>query len=267
MKINLAELVKIQNPRKRKVEARPFSITKASENELARLYIEVLNIWAKGLNSEVLPEYRRTIDRLETQDSAAQMETILARLEGNAVAAILIFRSRLAAWLNKLNTRHLKQFINQLKYASNVDLSTAMRAADVAETLEDVIARNAALVRNVSDQARGRIADIVYRGMQNRTPPRQVAKQLNEALKLGRDRSLRIAQDQATKLAGALDKERQLQVGMDSFEWIHSGKKHPREEHKARNGKVFKWNSEVGRNDPPGYAINCGCKAKGVLQL
>lgn len=266
MKINLAAQTKVINPRKKKIEVRPFNVTKAYENDLAKLYLEILNIWAKGLNAQLLPEYKRTYSQL-TQDSVSDIEGIIAQLEGGAATAILTFRSRLAAWLNRLQARHLRRFVEQLKYSTNVDLTTQLRASDVAETLEEVIARNVALVRNVSDQARGRIADAVYRGLQNRTPPRQVAKELNEALGLGRDRSLRIASDQATKLAATLDEERQKQVGMDSFEWMHSGKKHPRQEHLARNGQVFRWDSDVGRNDPPGRAINCGCKAKGILVL
>src|SRR5690606_13412847 len=119
----------------------------------------------------------------------------------------------------------------------------------------------------VSDQARGRISDIVFRGLQNRTNSRQVAKEINEALQLGRQRSLRIASDQLHKLSVALDQERAEQLGSERAIWRHSKKRHPRLEHVERDGKYYAWNSGVMKNDPPGRAPFCGCRARPVFKL
>jgi len=272
MRIDLASQAKAAGTKRKTVEMREIVPTKAQTEDLARLYIPVIRTWAVGSRDRIMPAYRRSLDEQATvdgltRDRASDVEVEIAAVDQEAVRATFTFRGLLQSWLNALQLWHMRKVISGLKYATNVDLSTQLHAADVAETIEDVLARNTALIRDVSDQARGRIADIVFRGLQNRTPAREVARQINEAVQLGRARSLRIASDQTQKLSAALDKERQLQLGMDSFIWRHSKKAHPRLEHVARDGKTFAWDSDVGRNDPPGQAIFCGCKAKGVLRL
>ncbi len=160
---------------------------------------------------------------------------------------------------------HVNRIAAQLTYADNATLRTVLGPA--TETLEDYLVRNVALVRDVSDQTRGRISDIVFRGLQNRTPARDVARVIAEATGLGRKRSLRIASDQLNKLTGSLDQLRQEQLGFDSFVWRHSGKLHPRLDHLARDGNVYRWDSDVARNDPPGYLPFCGCRAMAHMEL
>lgn len=166
-----------------------------------------------------------------------------------------------------------------MQTATAIDLATLIGPQDVRETLETVIARNVALVRSVSDQTRERIADAVFRGLQARTPPRTVAREIAEAVAMGRKRALRIAADQNVKLGSALNEERRRQAGIDSFTWVHSGKMHSRPEHVARDGKLYSENAErVGQEyegrtirkvpeDKPGELPYCGCTSRAVLIL
>jgi len=147
------------------------------------------------------------------------------------------------------------------------------------ETLGAVIERNVGLVKSVSDEARRRIADSVFRGLQNRTPAREVAKDIREAVALERRRALRIASDQTVKVAAALNEERRRQAGIMAWEWIHSGKLHPRPEHEARDGKLYsddpadvgaEYQGRVVRKPPedkPGQLPFCGCTSRAVLIL
>lgn len=272
MRINLAAQARAAGVAKPRIEMREIIPTQAQETDLARLYIAIMRVWAVGVRNRILPAYRRSLEQQRANDSltldrAGDVEVEIEATEQNAVRSIFTFRGLFQAWASVFQRWHMNRVISSLRYATNVNLETQLHASDVAETIEDVLARNVALVRNVSDQARGRIADAVFRGLQNRTPAREVAKEINEALGLGRKRSLIIASDQTIKLSAALDQERQEQLGATSFIWVHSGKRHPRIEHLERNGKEFDWSSEVGRNDPPGRAINCGCKARMVLNL
>lgn len=272
MRIDLAAQARAAGVKRKTVELREIVPTKAQETDLARLYIAVMRIWALGVRSRIMPAYRRSMEQQQandglTRDRAGDVEVEIEAVEGEAVRSIFTFRGLFQAWADAFQRWHMRKIVEMLRYSTNVDLSTQLHAGDVAATIDDILARNVALVRNVSDQARGRIADIVFRGLQSRTPARDVAKEINHALGLGRDRSLRIASDQLQKLSAALDHERQEQLGMSEFEWRHSGKKHFRPEHRERNGKTFAWASEVGRNDPPGRAPFCGCKAKGILRL
>lgn len=266
MKVDLARQVKIAKPRLRKVEMPISNVTRAERADLARLYLAVLRVWVAGAKEELLAEYQTSLDELVT-DSPSSLRAKIEAISARAISATLIFERGFERWATMFSIRHLRKIISSLKYKTNVDLSTQLGPRDTAQTLAEVLQRNLALVRNVSDDTRGRMSDILFRNLQKRTPVREVAKEIDAALKLGRDRSLRIAVDQSEKLAAALDQDRQQQLGMDSFEWVHSQKKHPRIEHQARNGNIYAWNSEIGRDDPPGYKPFCGCKAKGVLNL
>lgn len=268
MRIDLAQQAKAKGTRPKTVEMRANEPTRAQERDMARLYMMVLRVWATGVKEKIFPAYKTSLEEQRfTRDSARDIEFAIGIVESEAVRSTFTFRNLFQGLLGRIQQWHLRRIVNDLKYKTGVDLATQMTAGDVASTLEDVLARNVALVRNVSDQARGRISDIVFRGLQNRTSASEVAKELNRALKLGRDRSMLIARDQLTKLSAALDQERQEQLGITDFEWMHSGKTHYRPEHKERDGNVYAWDSDVGRNDPPGRAINCGCKAKGVLRI
>src|SRR5690606_3725767 len=131
-------------------------------------------------------------------------------------------------------------------------------------TLQSILADNTSLIRSLNDQMRNGISGAVFRGLTNRTPARDVAREIRRQAGIGQTRAELIAADQLQKLTSRLDQARQEQVGLTSFEWAHSGKRHPRPEHVARDGKVFRWDSPVGRNDPPGRAIRCGCRSRAV---
>jgi SPP1 gp7 family putative phage head morphogenesis protein len=146
-----------------------------------------------------------------------------------------------------------------------VDLQTLIGPADVQETLDALIGRNVALVKDVSAQARGRISDSVFRGLTERRPAREVAKEIREAVAMSRRRSLNIASDQLTKVSSALDGERMRQAGIEKWKWMHSGKLHPRAEHKARNGKVYTFADPPP--DMPGEKPFCGCRKLAVVEL
>lgn len=271
--IPLAALTRAAGVRRSTVTLTPIIPTKAQADQLARAYLSVLRVWSEGWNGPLRAEYvasleeARRADAMLTRDSALGLQAIIERLQNGAVEATIRFTGLARAWGSVMSAWHLRQFVSKLLYSTKVDLSSQLTVGDTFETVETALTRNVALVRNVSDELRGRISDIVLRGLQQRTPVRDVAKQINEAVQLGRARSLRIASDQTVKLSAALDRERQLQVGMTSFEWMHSGKLHPRLHHLQRDKKVFAWSSEVAKTDPPGYAPFCGCKARGVLQV
>lgn len=261
--IDLRAILRAQG-RRRPLTLRPIQTTQAQAKALQRIYAPIMQVWSEGVRERILPAYARSLATF-TGDSPADIEVEIEAVDEEAVRATLDFRALFREWAQSLMLWHVNRIGQQLTYATNVDLTTQLGGAN--ETIEDLLARNTALVRDVSDQARGRIADIVFRGLQQRTPIRDVAKEINDALGLGRARSLRIASDQTVKLSAALDRLRQDQLGFTEFVWKHSGKVHYRPEHKERDGKVFSWQSDVALIDPPGYAPFCGCHARAHLEL
>lgn len=259
---------------KRDLTLRPIEPARSAEIALARLYLAVLKAWSPD---RILRDYTGGI----TTDAASDQTGAISEAENTVTRLILEFTSGLRSWLLRTERIHRDRWSAAVKSATELDLSMLLTGGEVQETLDLFLDRQVALVRNVSDQVRGRIADAVYRGYQERRPARDVAKDIREATGLARDRSLRIAADQNSKLSAALDRERQAEAGIDLFKWRHSGKKHPRRPHVARNGKIYeratgkqveadglkKAGETIERGDFPGEQPYCGCRAQAYLPI
>jgi SPP1 gp7 family putative phage head morphogenesis protein len=267
VRVNVAELAR-QAPRPRRSNAvlPPIVTTQAQVRELDRLYARVIKAWVTGIIGYVMPEYRKSFAAL-THDSPADLESAINITEGYAVTTGLSFGSEFTEWARGVDAWHTRRLTESIRYATNVDLTTMIGPEDARLTTEAALARNTALIRNVNEDIRNKVSGIVFRGLQTRRPVAEVSRAITEVTLIARARARRIASDQTVKLAAALDQERHQQLGITKFKWRHSGKVHYRPEHLARNGKVFEWNSPVGRNDPPGWQPFCGCKAQAVIEV
>ena len=215
----------------------------------------------------MLPEYRQTVDGLPAiGDSVDSTATTIEEAGGILTRLVLALGADLEEWVVLVEQWHRRQFANSFT-AAGVRLDTLLGPAEARVTLQSVLAENLSLIRSLNDQMRNGISGAVFRGLNNRTPARDVAREIRKVAEVSQRRAELIAADQLQKLSGRLDQERQQQVGADQFEWVHSRKLYPREEHKDRDGKKFAWDSPVGRDDPPGRAIRCGCRARPVIDL
>lgn len=252
-----------QGRRRGRAVFRPIVPTNALAADLARVYLAAVKEWADALG-RIEAEYARTLAAMTT-DSASDLEREINAAEGGFQRLLLQLTPRLREWALRTERWHREKWRAAALSATGIDLQTILTPQATRETVEMVVARNVALVRNVSDQARQRISDAVFRGVQQRRPARDVAKELREATGMARDRSIRIASDQATKLTSALDTERMKEAGIDKWEWKHSGKRHPREDHRARDGKEYSW--KTAPNDMPGELPFCGCRKLAVISF
>ena len=279
MRFDLAKMIK---RRKRTVTIRPFRSTKAQADDLAAIYARMLvPMWE--IVKPLADLYARELDRKLQTDSIDELGATIDAMGEAIKRLVLTLTPDLRDWALRMESVQRGHWVRSVLSATDIDLSTMLGPQDVAEDVGSFLQRNAALVRDVSEQARGRIADAVYRGFQSRTTAREVAKVIAEAVDMGRARARRIAADQSNKLAAALNEERQRQAGVDVFKWVHSGKAHPRSWHKVRNGKLYELNTGKGvtfdngeksytgevieAGDRPGQAPFCGCTAQGVLIL
>lgn len=240
---------------------------KALQTDLARIYMRVVNQWAAICRERLLPLYASTLDEI-MRDSVDEMAAAQEQ-SGNLLTRLFaLITPELNEWAIAVEAWHRRRFVASI-LPTGVDVSTLIGPADSRMTMQVAVDANVALVRSVSDQTRERIAGVIFRGFQQRLPARTVAKQMNDAVGLGRKRSMRIASDQLAKLSSALDEERFRQADIEKYEWAWSGKLHPRDWHKARNGKVFPLSGDgaVPKGDAPGEPPFCGCRRRARLEL
>lgn len=73
-----------------------------------------------------------------------------------------------------------------------------------------------------------------------------------------------IARDQIASINALLTRERQQAVGIESYRWRTNIDGREREEHRERDGEIFRWDSPP-EDGHPGEPIQCRCWAEPIL--
>jgi SPP1 gp7 family putative phage head morphogenesis protein len=271
MRYDLRALTRRSNPgiRRKTIVFRPIVAPGVLATDLYRAaYAPVIAAWTSALEP-IMSAYERTLAQL-TQDSPADVGAVVATSEGGDAELLITLRLRLEEWAARIERWQRGKWRSAVLIATKVDVETLIGAGDMRAPMSAAVERNVSLVKSVSEQARSRIADSVFRGLQNRTPARDVAKEIREAVDMSRRRALNIAADQTVKLTSALNDERRREAGLMAWQWEHSDKLRPRPEHVARDGKRYSDDPADGApppNDRPGELPFCGCTSRAVLSL
>lgn len=272
MPINLEALARANGVRR----SRPLPNivpTKAQRDQLRGIYLQVVAAWVNGATVRLLPEYRATVaDSIPEYESK---EAALAHEVEVLVANLTVTGGALDVWASGVERWHRNRVISGALSAARVDLSTMLSPFDVRQTVQEAIAWNTSLIRNVSEDMRQRIANVFFAGFRSNTPPRTIGREIAEVAGIGRRRANNIAADQTTKLSAALDRARQAEMGLEEWVWRSSHKVNYREDHLARDGKHYANSAaeaqRIGVRPPPadlpGELINCGCTRQAWLRL
>ncbi len=229
-------------------------------------YAPLIAMWRRHAE-RITAEYERSLSALTT-DAPADINATLAAADSEFQRLLLLLTPALRDWVLSVENWQRGKWRGAILSATGVDLGTLIGPADVQQTLDQILEWNTSLVADVSAQTRQRISNAAFSGLTNRTPAREVSKQISEATGLARDRSLRIASDQLAKLTSSLAEERQRQAGITQVEWRSSHKMHARPHHAARDGKVYDLDTRtpidggepVPADDWVGRPPYCGCR-------
>ena len=243
----------------------------------AACYAPIVAEWIKATPA-IMAEYERTLAAITT-DAPADIQAEIGKAEASLDRLLITIRPGLERLILRVEEWHRGKWRGAALSATGVDVGTLVGPEAVRTTMGLAIERNVGLIKDVSAQARNRIADSVFRGLQQRRPATDVAREVREATGMARDRSVRIASDQLAKITEALSDERRREAGLDKWEWKWSGKQNGREEHIARDGRIYSDDpSEVGKvvngqtvETPPPDRVGelpfCGCRSLSVIEF
>lgn len=284
MPIDIKPLLRA-NTKRRRIEIDTGDPLKRDQDALLKIYLQIIRHW-EGARQRLARAYERELGLMVTRDEHAfggqyigdSVSDLQSEIDAEAGYFTTIFATltvQITDWAAAMEWWHRGRWRNSLLSASGVDIGTLLQAGDVEQTLEALIRQNVALIKDVNEQQLTRMTGEIFRGLNQRKPAREVAKVLREITGFGRKRSLLIASDQLQKAATALDTERMFQAGITDFVWVHSGKKHFRPHHKARNGKRYNLKTRkavdgsetIPVDDMPGIPIRCGCRKRSIVDL
>lgn len=266
MAIPLAAMARRRKPnaRRKSITFRPIVAPAILATDLyGDAFAPIITAWQNAI-APILAQYERTLSAM-TQDSPADVGATLDAVEGDLARILLTLRLRIERWALRVERYQRGKWRGAVLSATGVDLDTMLGPEDVRMTVAASIERNVNLVKSVSEQARSKIGEAVFRGLNQRRAAAEVAKEIRGAVDLSRRRAKNIASDQLVKLNASLNSERRRQAGIDTWEWVDSEKQNFRPEHRARRGK--RYSDDDAPSDLPGELPYCGCTERAVLSL
>jgi SPP1 gp7 family putative phage head morphogenesis protein len=143
---------------------------------------------------------------------------------------------------------------------------------NVSNTLNAAVSFNHTLITKIHEDVHEKLYNAIMLSVTSPNPEEQGTSGIENALRevgiTAKKRVDLISRDQTAKMNASLSTERMKQAGVEYFRWLHSSAgKVPRITHIEKNDEVFKvddprlWTGPKGDQGPPGWAINCRCRA------
>lgn len=160
----------------------------------------------------------------------------------------------------------LRALFRKRGWTVRMTMTPALR--DVAQA---TVAESVALIRSLPDQYLKSVEGLAMRSVSTGRDLATLAQGLEKQHGVTKRRAARIALQTNNSATAAITRARQLALGLEKAEWLHSaGGKVPRPEHVAHSGKPYDIrNGIVLVPDEglvwPGTAINCRCVSGGAL--
>jgi hypothetical protein len=169
----------------------------------------------------------------------------------------------------KRTDAQLARILKKGGFTVKFTMTPAMR-----DVLNATISENVALIKSIPQQYLKNVEVQVMQSVKAGRDLGTLAKGLEKNYGVTKRRAQLIARDQNNKATSAMNKARQLEIGVTTAVWVHSGGgKHPRPTHlKAGKDRVV-YEVAKGWFDPavnqwiqPGELINCKCVSRAMIK-
>jgi SPP1 gp7 family putative phage head morphogenesis protein len=190
---------------------------------------------------------------------------------------------------SRLAKRIVKRMIARTSRYSAVSVNASLKSmsptlgidmTSTNERLQDIIKasveESVSLIKLIPSKYFSEVQGQVARSITTGDGLKSLVPFLNEKYGQNIRHARNVALDQTRKAYAAINVERMKAAGVTEFEWVHSGgSAHPRQEHIALDGKVFKFSDPplIGRMygkdvyGLPAQMISCRCIASPIINL
>lgn len=143
----------------------------------------------------------------------------------------------------------------------------------VRDVLDATITENVSLIKSIASEYHTQVEGLVMRSVTAGRDLNFLTDELKKRYGITRRRAAFIARDQNNKATAEVRRARELDLGLETGIWLHSGGgKEPRPTHVRQNGKKFSvrdgWPDPAlkGKRIWPGTEPNCRCTWRPVVQ-
>jgi uncharacterized protein with gpF-like domain len=270
---NLSALVKRKTPRAKTKVLRAVNPPISREQELNRIYMNVIRSWEYQINNVVLPAYRDALPQAMSKDSNfvidAWWETVasvLGTASARVAAVVQQTRAKVTAWAVGLQQDYTRRWAKSVEVQTKVDPSPYMDPSILNGQQAIAIENTTATVESLSKEIESKVTAQVWRGLSAGTPQSQLALSLKATIGTLTNRVQYYQKENTTKFICQVERLIENEATLLKYTWHHTPQKHPREYHVRRDGHVFSW-ANPPWDGPPGTQPNCKCKARPILVL
>lgn len=249
-------------------------------------------------NEGVAADYRKRLLRLTDEMAKsihwwirasyrANEPTILAQDADPADALRKAMKELASRWQGRFDEAAAdmaEHFAKDVSERSDVAMKAALRKAGFTvkfrptaaqrDILKATVNENVSLIKSIPAQYLTQVEGAVMRAAQVGGDLGKLTDELAAHHGVTRRRAANIARDQNNRAHAALKRERQLALGLDEEEWVHSaGGKHPRASHVKAGKDRVRYKIAEGWLDPadgvrcwPGSKIGCRCVGRTVIK-
>ncbi|WVW37754.1 minor head/capsid protein [Aeromonas phage Gekk3-15] len=241
------------------------------------------------LINDMVGDYAKEI---EAEFKTKQVKKFYAADAGPTSAFTGLFNRLKKKWVSILSEKAKgisERFVKKVDVNSKASVNFSISSLGIKEpvttynnninaTLSGCAAMNETLIKGLHEDLHEKVLKGVMLSITSPTPSEQGQKYVMQVLAdagiSSKKRAKLIARDQTSKVYTSLNHDRMEQNGITHFKWVHSSAgKVPRHSHVEKDGKIFAlndprlWEGPKADQGPPGWAINCRCRAVPVLDV
>ena len=267
-----------------RVKGKPLIVA----GQIATQYNDSLQFYIARMTREVSREFE-TLFSAHAGDSsewAVAMDASLAsqaRILANAMRDKFarLFASIATGTVDKMVARTEKDSATKLgislkEMSGQLTLKTNIFNDKLRDVLTATVAENVALIRRIPETYLDKVQGSVMRSIQTGNGLADLKPELDKYGVQTRNWAKNVALDQTRKAYNGINAQRMQALGVQEFEWVHSGgSNHPREYHKnTLNGKIFRFDDlphldgpNQGERGIPGQAPYCRCTMRPIFRF
>jgi SPP1 gp7 family putative phage head morphogenesis protein len=168
--------------------------------------------------------------------------------------------------VDRLNLGNLNRSIRRYgtSKAQRTEMTISVASTDVTGTGEQWDSRNADRAVGNAQGHMSRMLKVISAGVVAGKAIDAIRTEAQKGNGITRRGLANMAADETQTLNSDLSKERLEAAGVSRYKWITVGDDRVREEHAARNGQIFRWDTPPS-DGHPGQPINCRCEAQPMI--
>jgi SPP1 gp7 family putative phage head morphogenesis protein len=153
------------------------------------------------------------------------------------------------------------QIIEQFKAVVGINIFGGIVEDWLPARVNDFVEKNVSLIRSLAHEHFDDLRSHLTEGIAAGRRWEEIATEIGERYDVADRHAELIARDQVGKFYGALNEERQTELGVLKYVWRTARDNRVRDAHFEREGKAFSWD-DPPEDGHPGEAINCRCQAE-----